>query len=225
MRFLAIATDFDATLATDGYAHPPALTALRQAQAAGRKLILITGRELESLRSVFPDVTLFDLVVAENGALLYTPSTGRERLLCQAVPDGLLTALRRRGVHPLSAGRCIIGTVSPQETVVKRTIQELHLHWEVIMNRESAMVLPDGINKGTGLTAALENLGLSGENVMGIGDAENDHAFLQLCGLSVAVGNAIPALKQEVQLVTKAERGAGVAEAVAHLLSIDSERP
>ena len=221
MRFLAIASDYDETLATDGCAYPPALAALEQAQAAGRKLILVTGRELESLRSVFPAVRLFDLVVAENGALLYSPSTNRERLLCQAAPNGLLTALRRGGVRPLSAGRCVIATVTPHEIVVKQTLQELHLNWEVIMNRESVMVLPQGVHKGTGLAAALEDLGLSAESVMGIGDAENDHAFLRSCGLSVAVGNAIATLKRDVQLVTKGERGAGVAEAVAHLRSID----
>lgn len=221
MRFLAIATDYDATLATNGCANPPALAALRGAQAAGRKLILITGRELESLRSVFPGSSLFDLIVAENGALLYSPSTGRERLLCQAVPNGLLRALRHRGVQPLSAGRCIIGTVNSQESVVRQAVEELQPHWGIIMNRESLMLLPDGIDKGTGLTAALEELGLSGEKVVGIGDAENDLAFLRMCGLSVAVGNAIPSLKRDVQLVTKAKAGSGVAEAVAHLFSID----
>jgi hydroxymethylpyrimidine pyrophosphatase-like HAD family hydrolase len=221
LRFRAIATDYDSTLATEGYAFPPAMTALRQAQADGRKLILVTGRELESLRSVFPGMAMFDLVVAENGALLFSPASSRERLLCQAVPNGLLTALQRRGVKPLSAGRCIIGTVTPQEQVVEQTIQQLHLHWEIIMNRESVMVLPRGINKGTGFAAALSELGLTAAEAMGIGDAENDHDFLRLCGLSVAVGNAIPSLKKQAQLVTKAERGAGVVEALAHLCRID----
>jgi hypothetical protein len=223
LRFLAIASDYDSTLATDGYAYPPALTALRQAQAAGRKLILITGRELESLHSVFPAITMFDLVVAENGALLYSPATARERLLCQAAPNGLLSALRQRGVRPLSAGRCVIATVTPQEATVERTIDELRMPWDITMNRESVMVLPQGVNKGTGFIAALAELGLQAESVMGIGDAENDHAFLRLCGLSVAVGNAIPELKKEAGFVTQATCGAGVAEALAHLRSIDPE--
>jgi hydroxymethylpyrimidine pyrophosphatase-like HAD family hydrolase len=221
LRFLAIAADYDGTLATDGYAHPPALTALRRAQAMGRKLILITGRELESLGNVFPALTLFDLVVAENGALLYQPATNRERLLCQAAPIGLVTELRHLGVQPLSVGRCVIATVTPQETLVEKAIRDLRLHWDIIMNRESVMVLPRGIHKGTGLTAALEELGLPGEAVMGIGDAENDCAFLRMCGFSVAVANAIPDLKQKVRLVTQGERGAGVAEAVNRLLSTD----
>jgi len=221
LRFRAIATDYDSTLATENYAFPPALAALRQAKAEGRKLVLVTGRELESLRSVFSGITMFDLVVAENGALLYTPSSSRERLLCQAVPNGLFTALERRAVTPLSAGRCIIGTVTPHEQLVEQTISQLHLPWHIIMNRESVMVLPRGINKGTGFEAALGELGLTADQAMGIGDAENDHDFLRLCGLSVAVGNAIPSLKEQVQLVTKAARGAGVVEALAHLRAVD----
>ncbi len=221
MRFIAIATDFDATLATDGFVFPETMAALGEAQASGRTLILITGRELQSLQDVFPSLDIFDLVVAENGALLYQPATNRERLLCKSTPNGLVTELRRRGVKPLSAGRCIVATTVPHETTVEKTIRELKLRWDIIMNRESVMVLPHGINKGTGFAAALADLGLSGTAVMGIGDAENDHAFLKMCGLSVAVANAIPALKKEVQLVTKAERGAGVVEAINHLLTTD----
>jgi HAD superfamily hydrolase (TIGR01484 family) len=223
LRFRAIATDYDDTLATEGHPFPPALAALREAQATGRKLILVTGRELESLRSVFYAVTLFDLVVAENGALLYFPSTDRERLLCQAVPNGLLTALRRENVRPLSAGRSVIATVRPNESIVQLKIRELQLHWEVIMNRESVMVLPQGINKGTGLAAALAEFGLSPSDAMGIGDAENDHAFLRTCGLSFAVSNALSELKREVQFETQGARGAGVAEAIARLRTIDPD--
>ena len=221
MRLLAIATDFDATLATEGRVFPETLAALQQARAAGRTLILITGRELQSLQEVFSALDLFDMVVAENGALLYQPATNRERLLCKSTPNGLLTELRRRGVKPLSAGRCILATVIPNETTVEKTIRDLKLRWDIIMNRESVMVLPHGINKGTGFSAALADLGLPPESVMGIGDAENDHAFLKMCGLSVAVANAIPELKNEVQLVTKGERGAGVVEAIQYLLSTD----
>ncbi len=221
MRLIAIATDFDATLATEGRVFPETLAALEQAQASGRTLILVTGRTLQSLQEVFSALDLFDIVVAENGALLYQPATNRERLLSKSTPNGLLTELRQRGVKPLFAGRCIIGTTVPHESTVETAIRDLKLRWDVIMNRESVMVLPHGVNKGTGFAAALADLGLSAESVMGIGDAENDHDVLKMCGFSVAVANAIPQLKKEVQFVTKAERGAGVVEAIQHLLSTD----
>jgi len=64
---------------------------------------------------------------------------------------------------------------------------------------------------------------------VGFGDAENDFAFLSLCGFSVAVANAIPSLKERVHLVTSGEDGAGVVEVLQKLLttenSLESPKP
>lgn len=80
------------------------------------------------------------------------------------------------------------------------------------------MILPSGINKGTGLMAALEELELSPHNVIGFGDAENDHAFLSLCELSVALANALPAIKERADVVTVADHGKGVEEVIEQIL-------
>ncbi len=69
------------------------------------------------------------------------------------------------------------------------------------------MVLPPGINKATGLRAALKDLKLSPHNVVGIGDAENDSAFLNLSGCAVAVANALPSIKEIADIVTNGARG------------------
>ena len=63
--------------------------------------------------------------------------------------------------------------------------------------------------------AALEELKLSPHNVVGVGDAENDQAFLSMCGCSVAVANAISAVKERADVCTSAARGAGVAEFIS----------
>jgi energy-coupling factor transporter ATP-binding protein EcfA2 len=83
------------------------------------------------------------------------------------------------------------------------------------------MILPSGVNKGTGVRVALEELGLSVHNALGVGDAENDHAFLGICECSVAVENALPVLKERADVVTKAARGAGVEEIIEQLLADD----
>ena len=83
------------------------------------------------------------------------------------------------------------------------------------------MVLPTGVNKATGLIAALQELKLSAHNVVGIGDAENDLSFLSLCECSVAVANAIPSLKEQADYTTKAENGDGVIELIEQLLVDD----
>ena len=92
---------------------------------------------------------------------------------------------------------------------------------QVIFNKDAVMVLPSGINKATGLAAALAELGLSPHEVVGVGDAENDHAFLEMCECSVAVGNAIQALKEHMDMVTRGRVGDGVSELIERLVSND----
>ncbi|WDT77313.1 MAG: HAD-IIB family hydrolase [Candidatus Manganitrophus sp.] len=221
MRYYALATDYDGTLATEGRVDEATLEALERLRNSGRRLILVTGRELDELLQVFPQVDLFESVVAENGALLYRPATREIKLLAEAPPERFAQSLRARGVGPLSVGRVIVATWTPHETAVLETIRELGLELQVIFNKGAVMVLPSGVNKATGLAAALEELGLSPHNAVGVGDAENDHAFLHLCEASVAVANALPSLKEQADWVTQESRGAGVTELIDHLLAAD----
>ena len=223
MRYLALATDYDGTLAKDGRVADPTLAALERFRDSGRRLILVTGRELDELLEVFPEIGLFERVVAENGALLYRPSGRDQELLAAPPPTALIEAIRKRGVKPLSVGRGIIATVAPHQIAILEAIHELRLEWQVIFNKGSVMVLPPGVNKATGLAAALRELILSPDNVVGAGDAENDHAFLSLCGFSAAVANALPGVKERADFVTANTHGAGVVELIDRILADDLE--
>jgi hypothetical protein len=101
---------------------------------------------------------------------------------------------------------------------VLEAIQECNLELQLIFNKESLMVLPTGVNKATGLAHALERLGLGPGQVAAVGDAENDHSLLKLCGAAVAVGNAIDSLKKIATWVTPAPAGAGVAQLIERLV-------
>ena len=46
MRYLALCTDYDGTVAHHGHVDEPTIDALAALKASGRKLILVTGREL-----------------------------------------------------------------------------------------------------------------------------------------------------------------------------------
>ncbi|MGH8514180.1 MAG: HAD-IIB family hydrolase, partial [Gammaproteobacteria bacterium] len=220
MRYLALACDYDATLATNGQVDATTITALERLLASGRRLLLVTGRELEDLVAAFPRLDLFDWVIAENGALLYRPSTREEKLLADTPPPEFVATLRERNV-PLSVGRVIVATFEPNETTVLEVIRDLGLELQVIFNKGAVMVLPSGVNKATGLAAALEELKLSAHNVVGVGDAENDHAFLQLCECSAAVANALPAVMDHADFVTRADHGAGARELIDKILKDD----
>jgi hypothetical protein len=216
---LALASDYDETLACQGRVDPPTWEALYQFKASGRKLILVTGRELEELSRVCGNLDIFDAVVVENGAVLYLPRNRRTILLANPPPAGFVEILRQRGVQPLSVGRSIVATVRSQYETVAKVIDELGLEMQIVFNRSSVMALPSGTNKKTGLLAALRELNIPAEGVVGIGDAENDEAFLSMCGLYVAVANALPPLKQAAGIVTRQECGPGVVEIIDRIMA------
>ena len=214
MQYLALACDYDGTLAHDGAVDEATLAALRRCAATGRRLVLITGRELEDLGQVFPHLALFQVVVAENGGLLYRPATREVVELAAPPPPAFAAALRARGAQPLSVGRVVVATREPYDQAVFELIEQLGLDLEVSFNKGAVMVLPPGIDKGSGFRAALRELGLTAEQTVGVGDAENDLPFLRQCGWSVAVANALPTVKDAAGLVTQGARGAGVVELI-----------
>jgi len=219
VRWMALACDYDGTVADHGRVRPATLAALRRVRRSRRKLLLVTGRELSELLALFPAISLFDRVVAENGAVIYEPASRKPRVLAGGPPRRLIDVLRARRVEPLSIGRGIVATARGQQAVVSQVIDELGLPLDMVLNRRALMVLPRGVNKATGLMEALQQLGVAPKSTVGIGDAENDEDFLAVCGYSAAVANALPALKRKVGLVTSGSHGEGVVELVNYLLN------
>ena len=181
----------------------------------------MTGRELPAIKSVFSELQLFHWVVAENGGLLYEPSTDKEILIGNPPSNMLVETLRNRGVMSISVGQCVVATWSPFEKIVLESIRDLGLELQIIFNKGAVMILPAGVNKAFGLQKALEIMKLSTKNTVGIGDAENDHAFLDVCEFSAAVSNALPSLKEAVDLVLPADHGKGVKSLIDQILFDD----
>ncbi|WP_433246418.1 HAD-IIB family hydrolase [Streptosporangium sp. CA-135522] len=224
MRYHAVACDYDGTLATDGRVDDDTLDALERLARSGRRLVMVTGREIDDLRRDFGRMDLFDRIVAENGAVLYRPGEPEAQAvspLAEGPPVALAGRLRELGVAPLSVGSVIVATWEPHGETVLDAIRDLGLEMQVIFNKGAVMVLPSGVNKASGLAAALVELGISEHSTVGVGDAENDHAFLSACECAVAVANALPAIKERCDLVTERDHGAGVAELADRLLETD----
>lgn len=221
MRYLALALDYDNTLASEGRVGEAARAALGRLRASGRRAILVTGRRLEELMRVCNCADDFDYIVAENGAVAYDPRSRESRLLAEPPPSSLVTALRSRGVQPLEIGRVIIATQAPHEADVLEAIRSLGLELQVIFNLSAVMVLPPGVNKGSGLKHALRRLGLSPHEAVAVGDGENDHSLLMLAECPVAVANAVESIKEIAVIVTRGADGEGVAELVDELVAND----
>lgn len=223
MRYLALAADYDGTLASDGTVSSETVSAIERLVASGRKFILVTGRLLSEVLEIFPQASLCERVVAENGAVLYRPATNEHTLLSPAPSPAFVKELQRRGVQHLSIGHSIVATRVPYETVVLDVIRDLGLELRIIFNKGAVMILAAGINKATGLSAALKELELSPHNIVAVGDGENDHALLMSSEYGVAVSNAVPMLKETADRTTVGDHGAGVVELITDLLHNDLE--
>jgi len=209
-----LAVDYDGTIAAHGHLAPVTARALGRVRESGRRLVLVTGRLLPDLRRVCPDVDqLFDVIVAENGAVLHLTARRETRLLGDAPEPALMDALNRQGV-PFDVGASILATDEAFAERAVTAIREAGVERSLVFNKGSLMLLPGGVTKGTGLGAALATMELSPRNVVAVGDAENDHAFLAIAECAVAVADAVPALKERADYVTRGGAGVGVVELI-----------
>ena len=204
MRYLALCCDYDGTLATHGEAaarHGRSAGAARSPRAAG--CVMVTGPRARRPAARVPAARPVRVRRRRERRPALPPGDARGEDARRARrPRSSSRRCSERGVDPMSVGRVIVATWEPHETVVLEAIRELGLELQVIFNKGAVMVLPAGVNKATGLARALEQLGLSPHNVVGVGDAENDHAFLRSCECAVAVANALPTLKEAADIVT-----------------------
>src|SRR5207302_6058233 len=108
-----------------------------------------------------PQMPPFDRAVAETGALVYGPATEHASVIAAPPPPAFIDALKQRNVSPLSVGRSIVATWEPHGATVLEVIRDLGIDLQIIFNKGAVMALPQGINKATGLAAALRELDVS----------------------------------------------------------------
>jgi hypothetical protein len=221
MRHRVLACDFDGTLAIEGVCSDETIEALERVAGAGMRLVLVTGRTWEELVDVFDPGTLFEQIVVENGAVVIDTASRHEQLLAPRVPPGLVAELQRTGVTPLIVGRVLCSTAWSQEPKLSAAIAKLGVDRQVVRNRDSAMVLPPGITKRTGIEAALRALGESPAATVAVGDGENDVALFAVAGVSVAVANAVDVLKARADVVLTEANGKGIQALAAALVAGD----
>jgi hydroxymethylpyrimidine pyrophosphatase-like HAD family hydrolase len=207
--FRAVALDYDGTIAFGARPDEVVLAALRKVREASCRTLLVTGRILSELEIEFPDVYQhFDAIVAENGAVVW--QDGRQRAVATPVPTVLEQALAEQSI-PVRRGMVILATDAVHDQSVRDTTVRLGLDEQLVRNRGALMVLPAGVTKGTGLHEALAELGVSYHSTVGFGDAENDIALLEACEIGVALGNAVPSLREYADIVLPDFGGAVIA--------------
>ncbi len=200
MKLSVIALDYDGTASRGDVLDPSVRDAIAAARTQGIVVLLVTGRILDELRRVAGDLHFVDGVIAENGAVLHFPDSGRTSALAPLVPEGFVAELRRRGI-PFAAGRCLVDADANDAPRLLEVVRTLELPLVLIFNRGRVMTAPQGVSKATGLHVALETLRLSARNTVAIGDAENDHELLRLAEVGVAVAWGSKALQAAADVV------------------------
>ena len=210
MKLGAVALDYDGTIAVDGVFDPSVRAAIGEMRWHGIAAILVTGRRLEDLRTVAGSLSCFNAVVAENGAVLYFPESGRQALLGHLPPTSFTDALAARQIHTVT-GDCVVEADAASAGAVLDVIRQQEQPFALAFNRQRLMILPMGIAKSVGLRRVLSTLRLSIHNTIGIGDAENDHDLLDACEVGVAVAWGSKALRAVADEVIPGDGPAAVA--------------
>jgi Cof subfamily protein (haloacid dehalogenase superfamily) len=92
---------------------------------------------------------------------------------------------------------------------------EVRERFEVIKSRDMLLeFMPKGVTKAVGIDLLAKHLGITSEEVMTLGDEENDLPMIDYAGVGVAMGNAVPAIKAAANVETDTNDNDGVAKAV-----------
>lgn len=213
-----LACDFDGTGATDGHPAPELYAALAAARAQGIITLLVTGRILEDVQRACEEISPFDAVVAENGAVIHLCGMGRTIRLGEPPAERFLGELRAQGV-PFHTGSVIVGTWEQHATKLLELIRRFGVDGQLIYNRGALMLLPSGIDKAVGVRRTLEELARSERNMIAFGDAENDIPMLMNAEVGVAARGSIPAVLALADDVVSQPGGAGVSLYIRKVLN------
>ena len=140
MHFLALASDYDGTLADDGNITGATWSAVQRLRTSGRKLILVTGRSFANLERVLPRLEAFEAIVAENGAVLYCSAEHRTVLLSGGLPKSLVEQLQFRRVEPLWIGEIILATRTENAHQILEAVRDLELEVGIVTNNNTSLI-------------------------------------------------------------------------------------
>lgn len=98
--------------------------------------------------------------------------------------------------------------------------------WATIVRSEAEYLefLPCGISKGWGLMMLAESLGIAQEETAALGDYSNDLEMIQWAGFAGAMGNALPEVKAEADVIVADNSHDGAAEFIELVISRNSAR-
>ena len=229
MAIEAIAVDIDGTI-TDEKRQIciSAIEALRKAENAGIPTIIVTGNVVNYAYAAEVLIGCSGGLVAENGGIVFKEGendnavetmvdrdfvTSAEKHLKEKLGDKFDRHASHDNMYRLT--ETVFYKTLPKEELEEALKDFEYLDELELYDSGFALHITDRrVNKGTSLRYLCERNGINMENVMAIGDSQNDEDFLKEAGYKIAVGNAEDGLKQISTYTCEKMFGDGVAEAI-----------
>lgn len=213
----AIAVDIDGTITDQNRKIcVNAINALRKAEDNGYPIILVTGNVLCAAKMVAVMVGTSGGIVSENGGFIQTRK--KNSVLgninkCKPAYNFLKSKYPVEKTEFSNIRLSEIAIVRNIDVnIVKETVKDFNV--EVYDTKFAIHLTDPEVNKGKSLEIVAKDMGITPDEIMAIGDSENDLEFLEVAGFKVAVANADKELKENTDYVTKKSYGDGAAEAI-----------
>ncbi|MCD5409760.1 MAG: phosphoglycolate phosphatase, partial [Methanocellales archaeon] len=186
-------------------------------------IILATGNMVCFASTTARLIGTSGIVIAENGGVVKTGFDGKEYVLgdimrCRRAFDILKTHFKLEKLDSEYRKTEIAVRRNFNLDMARDILDGANLGVNMVDSGFAVHIKDKRIDKGTGLKKIVELLGWSTEDVIAIGDSENDVEILQIAGLGIAVGNADQKLKTAADFVMEGKYGAGVIEAVERFI-------
>ncbi|MBI5681477.1 MAG: phosphoglycolate phosphatase [Methanobacterium sp.] len=213
----AVAVDIDGTITDQNRKICiNAIDAIRKAEDNGFHVILVTGNILCAAKMVEVMVGTSGGIVGENGGVINTKKKSQiigNIKKCYPAYEFLKSKYE---IEKTEFSDLRLSEIAIKQKINAKTVKEAVKDFDVkVYDTKFAIHITDpSVNKGKSLKIVAKDIGLSTNEIMAIGDSENDLEFLEVAGLKVAVANADIELKKNADYISKTPYGDGAAEAI-----------
>ncbi len=216
----AIAIDIDGTITDETRAVN--CRAVEKLRKVSIPVVLVTGNVMCYARTASKLLGFSETVIAENGGVVRFGYDEDDVVLGDK--DRCLRAMeilsRHFPVEPLDLdmrlSEVALRRTFPAEEA-ERILSAEDIGVRIVDSGFAYHIMDARVGKGKALSLVADNLGISTDNFIAIGDSENDVEMLRAAGYGIAVANAHPSLKKIADLVTESPDGDGVVEALKEL--------
>ncbi len=201
-----------------------AIEALRKVEDAGIPVIIATGNIADFSYAISTLIGTTGGLVCENGGVIYKTGLNNNRVMVLAdknkVDEAFDFLISEYGddldfkitedEHGRFSEICFYKLFDSE--LLKKALIDFDV--EVYDSGFAIHLTDSNVSKGSALQKLADLAGYNAENMMVIGDSENDLGFLDVAGFKVAVANACSELKEVADYVCNKKYGDGVAEAI-----------